>query len=243
LRFLVLSDIHANVHALEAVLEDAARRGHDETVVLGDLVGYGAYPTEVLETVAALGARAVVRGNHDKVCCGLEEPIGFNEDAVASAAWTRSVLTEEERLQLMELPPGPLSIGADFEICHGAPFDEDYYVFDRPDGERVIGAMSRPLCLFGHTHVPTAFALNGGQVVGVRLAPTIAIQRDGRACFNVGSVGQPRDGDWRAAYGIFDCARWSLELLRVEYDIAAAREQILRAGLPRWHADRLAIGR
>jgi predicted phosphodiesterase len=243
LRFLILSDIHGNLQALDAVLGDAAQRGYDQVLVLGDLVGYGASPADVLSRIGALRPQAMVRGNHDKVCCGLAEPDGFNDDAIASAAWTAGALSDSERAQLKALPQGPIAVTEDLEICHGAPFDEDYYVFDKQDGERAIDSMTHRVCFFGHTHVPAAFATHQGRVVVPRFASTLSIHPDSRICINVGSAGQPRDGDWRAAYGIFDADRRSVEFVRVEYDVTAAQDQIRGAGLPYWLAERLEIGR
>jgi predicted phosphodiesterase len=242
LRFLILSDIHGNLQALDAVLADAAPRGYDQVLVLGDLVGYGANPADVLARICALRPQAMVRGNHDKVCCGLAEPEGFNDDAIVSAAWTAGALSDSERAQLKALPQGPIAINDDLEICHGAPFDEDYYIFDKPDGERALDAMTRQVCFFGHTHMPAAFAKHDGRVVVPRFSSTLSIQPHSRICINAGSAGQPRDGDWRAAYGIFDADRLSVEFIRVEYDVAAAQDRIRRAGLPHWLADRLELG-
>jgi len=242
LRLLILSDIHGNLQALDAVLADAAPRGYDQVLVLGDLVGYGANPSEVLARIWDLRPMAIVRGNHDKVCCSLAEPEGFNDDAMASAVWTAGVLSHSERAQLKALPQGPIAITEDLEICHGAPFDEDYYVFDNHDAERAIDSMTRRVCFFGHTHVPAAFARHQGRVVVPRFSSTLSIQPDSRICINVGSVGQPRDGDWRASFGIFDVDRARVDVVRVEYDVGSAQEAIRDAGLPHWLAERLEIG-
>jgi predicted phosphodiesterase len=242
-RFLILSDIHANLQALDAVLAHAASNTYDEVLVLGDLVGYGANPSEVIARTSALRPLAIVRGNHDKVCCGLEDATGFNDDARESAEWTAANLTAAERTLLKGLSRGPILVNDTIEICHGAPFDEDFYVFDQRDAMRAIAAMRRRICFFGHTHVPAAFVQLERHVLGGRPDEIVDVPADGRAFVNVGSVGQPRDGNWQAAYGVFDAERFRIETFRVDYDVSGAQERIRAAGLPAWHAERLAIGR
>jgi len=243
-RYLVISDIHANLHALEAVLADAGAVGYDAVLCLGDLVGYGADPAAVMERTFALNPAAVIRGNHDKVCAGLEPPILFNEMARQSVTWTQAALSPQNTRDLKALPAGPRTVTPGVEICHGAPFDEDHYVFDQEDAERAIRAMSAPLCLFGHTHLPAIFTSADDPV---RRDPGLAddeyaLPRSGPALINVGSVGQPRDGDPRAAYGILDVARQTIRLRRVVYDIRGAQKKIIEAGLPAFLALRLQKG-
>jgi diadenosine tetraphosphatase ApaH/serine/threonine PP2A family protein phosphatase len=244
MRYLVLSDIHANLQALDAVLEDATARGFDEVLVLGDLVGYGADPAGVLDRTLALSPTGLIRGNHDKVCAGLESALFFNDVARASAEWTSATLSPGHMVRLAALPQGPQRVTEAIQICHGAPFDEDYYIFDVDDASRAIDASEARICLFGHTHVPAFFTTNAdpGTAAGegneqIRLPAT------GPALINVGSVGQPRDGDPRAAYGLLDVERWTIEFCRVVYDVAGAQEAIRRAGLPPWLGARLAKGR
>src|SRR5579872_3331489 len=157
MRYLILTDIHANLEALDTVLADAAERGYEETLVLGDLVGYGADPNAVIARVLALTPKAIVRGNHDKVACGLESAEGFNVVARTAAAWTFEALTPENRGWLAALPRGPEAIDDLIEICHGSPFDEDAYIFDEVGALRGLQTSKRPLCLFGHTHFPVSF--------------------------------------------------------------------------------------
>src|ERR1700704_5613500 len=159
MRYLVLTDIHANLEALEAVLADAAVHKYDRTLILGDLVGYGADPNAVVDRVRGLNPIAMVRGNHDKVACGLEEADGFNSVARNAVRWTFDTLTAENRAWLAELPRGPIPVSEMVEICPGSPFDEDAYVFDELDAARALKMSSRPLCLFGHTHCPASFEL------------------------------------------------------------------------------------
>src|SRR5437764_1297922 len=124
MRYLVLTDIHANLEALDACLDDAQRRTYDAVLVLGDLVGYGPDPNVIVERVLALNPVAIVRGNHDKVACGLEQAEGFNSVAKSAARWTLETLTEDHRTWLCELPHGPILVDDVVEICHGSPFDE-----------------------------------------------------------------------------------------------------------------------
>jgi diadenosine tetraphosphatase ApaH/serine/threonine PP2A family protein phosphatase len=243
-RYLILSDLHANIHALEAVLADAGTIGYDAVLVLGDLVGYGADPGAVVARTLALDPVAMVRGNHDKVCAGIEPASLFNDVARRSIEWTAAVLSTEELQTLAALPKGPSQLTSELEICHGAPFDEDYYVFDGSEAARAIEAAQSRLCLFGHTHLPALFATADDPI---REAPdgaddVLALPRAGPALINVGSVGQPRDGDPRAAYGVLDLARHTLRLRRVEYDVAGAQARIRDAGLPAWLAIRLERG-
>jgi predicted phosphodiesterase len=243
-RYLILSDIHANLDALETVLAAAAKQW-DRVLVLGDLVGYGAQPNEVINRVRALEPAAVIRGNHDKAACGLDDGENFNQVARYAAAWTLQQLTPANREYLRALPQGPTIIDDRLEICHGAPFDEDHYIFDATDAQRALEASRRAVCLFGHTHLPVIFAATGMQLaadIPDDDLQTVALQEDTRYLINVGSVGQPRDGDARAAFGFYDPAG-TIDFRRVEYDIASAQRQISGAGLPQSLANRLAIGR
>ena len=247
MRFLILSDIHANVDALDAVLAAAPRAGWDRALILGDLVGYGAEPNAVIERVLALDPLAVIRGNHDKAACRLADASDFNHVARAAAMWTADTLTEEHRLYLGRLPQGPVSIDDTVEICHGTPFDEDHYVFDLPDASRALDAAARPLCLFGHTHLPVVYRRgpdgDGGFVPDTGDDMDVAIETGVRYLINPGSVGQPRDGDPRAAFAIHDAGRQVLTLRRVEYSVEMAQKRIFDAGLPASLAHRLAVGR
>jgi predicted phosphodiesterase len=243
-RYLVLSDLHANLQAVDAVLADAATVGYDQVLVLGDLVGYGADPEAVIDRTLALDPVGLIRGNHDKVCAGLEPTMLFSDVARAAAEWTIATLPRARREQLARLPSGPWPVTDVLEICHGTPFDEDYYLVDEGDAERAFDATAANICLFGHTHIPAVFLT----AAPVRDAPgglgedEVALPRAARALINVGSVGQPRDGDPRAAYGVLDMDRRVLRLRRVAYDIAEAQRRILHAGLPRALAARLALG-
>jgi diadenosine tetraphosphatase ApaH/serine/threonine PP2A family protein phosphatase len=247
MRYLVLTDIHANLEALKACLTDAGTRTFDETLVLGDLVGYGGDPNAVVELVQSLKPVAIVRGNHDKVACGLEQAEGFNAVAKSAAKWTLEVLKPEHRDWLCALPAGPIDVDDVVEICHGSPFDEDAYIFDELDAVRALKVSNRPLCLFGHTHYPVTFELSNDSFdsVGSAGAPQMQVQmKNGcKYLINPGSVGQPRDGDPRAAYAIVDTALHRVELYRTRYAVEDAQNKVVKAGLPDVLAQRLAVGR
>ena len=246
LRYLIIADVHANLEALETVLTAAAGTW-DRALVLGDLVGYGASPNEVVDAVCALKPAAIIRGNHDKAACGLEDGSNFNHVARAAATWTSEILTPDNRAYLRELPSGPVTIDDRVEICHGAPFDEDHYIFDADDALRGLATASRPVCLFAHTHLPVVFHYENemfdGYVPDVAEPYPVELQPDSQYLINVGSVGQPRDGDPRAAYGIYDTDRVTLSMYRVPYPVDGAQRRILAAGLPASLANRLAVGR
>jgi diadenosine tetraphosphatase ApaH/serine/threonine PP2A family protein phosphatase len=197
--------------------------------------------------VRALGHAGLVRGNHDKVCCGLESPDGFNAVARAAALWTQAALTPGNRDWVAALPRGPLAIDDTLEICHGSPSDEDEYIFGSAEARHALFRSSRPVCLFGHTHYPAVFYGAHGQLEGSRIGNPgemiVPLLPGMRYLINPGSVGQPRDGDARAAYGIVDTTVTTVELWRVEYAVELAQQKIRDAGLPAALADRLGVGR
>jgi len=244
MRYLVISDVHANLEALDAVLDAAG--AYDHVLALGDFVGYGADPNAVIERVRAMPAVTWIRGNHDKVGSGLDTTEGFNQLARRAIEWTSRQLTNDHRTWLAALPEGPVAAGTLMEICHGAPFDEDFYIFDDLDAMRALQASRRSVCLFGHTHVPAAYSLNqGDRVLRSLTGPRVDLSASTDTVFlvNCGAVGQPRDGDPRAAFGILDTADRSLTLMRVTYDVAKAQAKIVAAGLPEVLAQRLGVGR
>jgi predicted phosphodiesterase len=247
MRYLVLTDIHGNLEALDTCLAHAHERTFDATLVLGDLVGYGPDPNAIVERVLGLEPVAIVRGNHDKVACGLEQAEGFNAVARNAAKWTLDVLLPAHRDWLCALPEGPIEVDDVVEICHGSPFDEDAYIFDEIDAVRALKVATRPLCLFGHTHYPVTFELSAESFdsVGSAAAPQMQVQmRSGcKYLVNPGSVGQPRDSDPRAAYAIVDTQHRRVELFRLKYPVEETQAKIIKAGLPEVLAQRLAVGR
>jgi predicted phosphodiesterase len=250
-RYLVLSDIHGNLEALRAVLAHAARKRRDGILFLGDAVGYGGAPNQVVERLRKLrGAVTAVRGNHDRVSLDLSQGgYYFNAHARRAASWTGDMLTTANRRYLENIPIGPRRIEEGLAICHGSPADEDEYLFTEAEAHAAFGLTSAHVTFFGHSHIPSLFELSDRDgregVVGVLLRGTrvvIDLDPGRRYLLNPGSVGQPRDHDPRAAYGIFDSKARRFTLYRVPYDIEAARRRILSAGLPPMLADRLLQG-
>ena len=245
MRFLILSDIHANWEALCAVLRDAADRGYTAILCLGDIVGYGPNPNEVTAWVRA-NANVVIRGNHDKACSGVTPFSSFNFAAQCSSRWTTQELLEDHSQWLLSLDRGPVLV-EDFDLVHGAPDDEDRYMFHEHEAEVGLRHAERQLTFFGHTHVQGGFV---GEPCRRRydvfrlsaLPRQLAILPDSRYLLNPGAVGQPRDGDPRAAYCIYDSTMRVAEFLRVDYDIRTVQEKILSIGLPEELAYRLASG-
>jgi len=245
MRYLVLSDVHANLEALTAVL-DASAGEWDQVLVLGDLVGYGGDPNAVIDRIKSLPVTGLVRGNHDKVACGLDSVDSFNQIARQAIEWTARVLTPENLRWLADMPQGPVAIDEFTAICHGAPWDEDAYLFDERDVESSMPLSGPPLCLFGHTHVPSVFRVGTSAeamlpIRGERCR--VSIDAGQRYLVNCGAVGQPRDGDPRAAFGLLEPASRAVTVVRAPYDMARAQARILAAGLPPVLAQRLGLGR
>jgi len=244
-RYLILSDIHSNWEALEAVLAEA-RGGYDAAVCCGDLVGYAADPNRVVEW-SLRNLAAVVRGNHDKACAGLEDLEWFNPVARSAALWTERALSVENLSYLRELPQGPIRVG-DFQILHGSPLDEDEYLLSARAASELAGYLEAGVSFFGHTHIQGAFLLEGRDVEWIKKPDPearqvqIEIEEGPRYLINPGSVGQPRDNDPRAAYAVYTPEDRRVELRRVSYPIEVAQAKILRAGLPAALADRLDWG-
>lgn len=243
---LVLSDIHGNLEALDAVLADAASAGCVDTICLGDLVGYGASPREVLDRIQTLAPRWIIRGNHDRVCAGITTAALFSPVARTAIEWTRSQLHPAQLTYLAALMPGPVPCEDGITLCHGAPHDEDFYILDSADARLGFQADPARVILHGHTHVPTVFRLYDRAIYDEtpsrRVRWTIQLDDASRWLVNPGSVGQPRDGDPRAAYAVMDVDGRTVELRRVAYDIDRAQQRIRNAGLPDILARRLATG-
>jgi len=245
-RYLILSDMHANWDAFAAVLRRARRKRFDAVLVLGDLVGYGAAPNQVVEAVRSLGPRLyTVRGNHDKVVAGIDAGGNFNQTALAAAQWTTGRLTPANLRYVHELPRGPIQVEEGLAICHGSPLDEDTYVFSDVDAWEIFSRFTMPVTFFGHTHIPSIFWLEG-RVLGVKAlrgaSGRITLTPGGRYLINPGSIGQPRDRDPRAAYMTYDSARSIVRWYRIPYPVSEAQRRIRRVGLPGSLADRLAVG-
>ncbi len=251
MRILFLSDIHANLEALEACLEQAPE--HDLVVNLGDVVGYGASPNEVVERSRELG-KIIVRGNHDKACSGVSNMEDFNPIAGMAVIWTRTVLRKENLEWLRALPQGPAPLDGvkGVQLVHGSPHDEDEYLILLPEALRSFDESGFPLTFFGHTHIQGGFFVGTDDVAAIRPVYNshgasekfqFQLRKNVRYLINPGSVGQPRDGDWRAAFALFDTEAYNVTYYRAKYDVAAAQKRILDADLPQRLATRLAQGR
>jgi predicted phosphodiesterase len=245
MRYLIFSDIHGNLEALEALLQFAAKKKIDYYVCLGDLVGYGASPNDVIRKVHALKPLSLIRGNHDKAVGGAESLEAFNPIAAAAIRWTQQALAKSHAEYLGRLPQGPQTVDGQFTICHGAPFDEDYYIFGDFDAEEAFGHLTTPLCFFGHTHFPFLYSRKGDLVKGAYMdggGPEIKLEKGVSYLINPGSVGQPRDRNPLAAFAVYESERRIVRFHRVPYDIAAAQKKIHKAELPPALAERLAVG-
>jgi predicted phosphodiesterase len=247
MRYLILSDIHANVTALEAAIE-AVKGRWDRIACLGDLVGYGPDPNEVVDRVKAMGA-TVIRGNHDRAGCGLADAEDFNPVARSAALWTREQLRPENLEYLRQLPPGPLEVDG-ISLIHGAARDEDEYVIAPGQALACLLEAPSPVSFFGHTHLQGGFSFHDNrlEVIQPRAArgaafTALRIEPDTQYLLNPGSVGQPRDGDARAAFAISDLDHNVVEFWRAPYDLPAVQKRMTQAGLHESLVVRLALGR
>jgi predicted phosphodiesterase len=240
MRFAIFSDIHANLEAFEAVMADARDRKCTDFVCLGDVVGYNANPHECVARVREMDC-PIVKGNHDEQASLIESSRDFNEMAEQAIQWTRDNLTEKDKDWLRDLPFQRQV--RDFTIVH-ATLDTPQqwgYVFNNLDAAASFTYQHTTVCFFGHTHVPMAFIRDDG-VHRVRIEQ-LRIEPSKKYFINVGSVGQPRDANWRAAYCVYDIENNSVEQRRLKYDVEATQKKIIEAGLPHVLAERLAIGR
>jgi predicted phosphodiesterase len=236
---LILSDLHGNLEALEAVLAGAEGL-YDRILCLGDLVGYGADPNAIVDWTRK-NAAVIIRGNHDKAGAGLDDLGTFSPLARASALWTRTVLTPESRSYLERLPRGPLPYEG-IDLVHGSPADEDEYLISTEDVLTVRAYLGAQVTFFGHTHVQGGFLL--AQRSARRILPAGVLQVEQKYFYlvNPGSVGQPRDGDPRAAYALWSPEERTVEFRRAVYDVDRAAAKIHAAGLPDFLAARLYEG-
>ena len=240
MRYAVIADIHANLEALEVVLADSKEQKCTHYCCVGDVVGYNANPKECLDIVRSMGM-PVVKGNHDEYCSSEEDLEGFNPHAAEAVNWTRKQLSPEDRQWLRDLKY--VRLVASFSMVH-ATLDGPQrwgYVFDKLAAAASFTYQNTAICFFGHTHVPVAFVrdsvVRGGTYSKFKTEP-------GKKYFvNVGAVGQPRDGNPKAGYVVYDLNEGTIELRRLDYDIAKAQKKIMEAGLPQRLADRLALGK
>ncbi len=239
--YAVISDIHANIDALDVVLKRLDEIDPDCITCLGDVVGYNAIPNECVERIAERGIQTIL-GNHDAVACGIEEPWGFNPVALSAAIWTREQLNEASLEWLRGLPDalnyGPLV------AVHGAPKNHNTYLFSWEDILPYVYFMDEQncsICFIGHTHTPAVFSTDGGHSLNGN--NKTELERDKVYFINPGSVGQPRDDNPLASFGLLDTDAMTFELVRLEYDVQRAAQRVREARLPRFLADRLIMGK
>ncbi|MEY4569288.1 MAG: hypothetical protein RLZZ398_727 [Verrucomicrobiota bacterium] len=240
MRIALFGDIHANLEALEAVLKDASEQGVTDYVCMGDIVGYNADPSACLEIVRGMNC-PTVKGNHDEATSGSYSLDTMNPVAAAALEWTRQQLTDEQRQWLARLRM--VRQVADFTVVHST-LDQPAnwnYVTNRFDAMANFSYQFTQICFHGHTHVPRVYVKTDR--VEEIFSDTITIENEVKYFINVGSVGQPRDGDWRACYAIFDLDHQMVVFRRVEYDIDETQRKILAAGLPPLLAERILEGR
>ena len=245
MRYLIFTDIHGNLEAFLAVLKFAQKRKIDHYIFLGDLVGYGASPNEIIQKTRALKPISMIRGNHDKAVCGLDTVQTFNPIAAAAIHWTKDNITKRNLDFITKLKKGPLIIHKHIMICHGAPFDEDHYIFGEFDAAEAFLHIKTQVCFFGHTHFPFLYTEKDHFVEGTFItgnSSEIKLEKDVRYLINPGSVGQPRDRNTRASCAIYDGKQKKINFYRIEYNIGEAQKKILEADLPAALAERLGLG-
>jgi len=242
MRYGLISDIHGNIEAFEAVLDDIKKERIDRYLCVGDVVGYGADPKEAIRLVKFIKPEVLIAGNHDWGAAGLFDLEYFNDEARASLLWTKGVLnhSETDYLESFKL----VYETKEFTLVHGsleAP-EKFKYIQDSGDAYLTSRLAKTPLCFVGHSHKPAIFYSIDGKMKALG-TKSVKMGPDKRYVINIGSVGQPRDGDPRASYAIYDTVESTVEIKRVSYYIDGAREKIVRAGLPSFLADRLLEGR
>jgi predicted phosphodiesterase len=241
LSYLILSDIHGNREALEAIL-DHARNRYDQILCMGDLVGYGADPNFVVDWARA-NAAAIVRGNHDRVTVDEASLESYRGEARDGVMWTRQALSAENLDYLLKLPRGPLTYEG-IDLVHGSPLDEDQYLINTGDAALLFHDLKTPVTFFGHTHVQGGFLVS--ETAAAKIDPECVLEiRPGNGFYlvNPGSVGEPRDGNWRAAYALYSTEERIVEFARVPYNVGPTAEKIVLAGLPAMLAARLLMGK
>lgn len=243
MKYAILGDIHANLCALQAVLAAIEGDGVDRILSVGDVVGYGAAPRQAIQILRELDV-TVVKGNHDAACVGEIDPAYFNPYARAAVDWTVTQLEPGDLAWLKALP-----LVAEFEHClvaHGTLSQPERfdYIQSVADAEPSLEELTRPVCFVGHTHVPVSIMrlVDDPTRTCYTMDPVLDLAEVRGAIVNVGSVGQPRDEDPRAAYGLFDTEEGCVTIRRVEYDIEREAERIRAAGLPGMLAERLFLG-
>jgi len=245
MKYFIFTDIHGNLEAFLAVLKFARRRKIDHFLFLGDMVGYGASPNEIIQKIQLLKPISIIRGNHDKAVCEIDNVKTFNPIAASAIHWTQQNLKKSNLNYLKRLKRGPQIVNKDITICHGAPFDEDHYIFGEFDAAEAFLHIKTQICFFGHTHFPFLYTEKDHFVEGTFITGNtseIKIEKDVRYLINPGSVGQPRDRNTRTSCAIYDSKQKKIKFFRIEYNIAEAQKKILEADLPAALAERLGLG-
>lgn len=242
MRYGLISDIHSNLEALQAALEDLSKQGIDKYLCIGDVVGYGADPNACIRLIKSLDPAVLIAGNHEWGAVGLMDLEYFNEMAGAAIEWTKSALGHDEIEYLRSFKLA--HEGDKFTLVHGTLESPEkfYYMMTSDDARKNMELMKSALCFVGHTHSP-GILYSYGDKMGYAAGPKVKLDRNKKYMINIGSIGQPRDSDPRASYAIYDDAEGSVELRRTAYDVASAQGKILKAGLPKRLAARLPEGR
>lgn len=241
MRIAIISDTHSNLEALQKAFEIIDEKKVDEVICLGDLVGYGANPNECVE-LTRKRASCVILGNHDQAAFDLSQTEHFNRHARAAAYWTNQTLTMENLEYLRSLQFQ--HVIDDLTFVHASPKNPDQwdYIFSAHEAKVNFESFQTRICFVGHTHIPGIFSEDVKAQRSKVTRLTTQLVQENRYIINVGSVGQPRDGNWKLSFGIVDTSAWTYELVRSEYDVQAASEKIVAADLPRFLADRLLVG-
>jgi len=245
MRYLVFTDIHGNLESFLALLKFIQRKKIDYYLFLGDLVGYGASPNEIIQKIQTMKPISLIRGNHDKAVCGLDSIDTFNPIAASAIYWTKQNLKKKNMDYLSRLNKGPIIIHDHITLCHGAPFDEDYYIFGEFDATEAFKYIRTPLCFFGHTHFPYVYTEKDNFVEGTFLmgnSNEVKLEKGVNYLINPGSVGQPRDRNPRASCAIYDSDVKRIKFFRLDYDIEEAQKKIREEDLPLALAERLSLG-
>ncbi len=239
MKYAVISDVHSNLEALECVLAEIQKRKVDHVVCLGDVVGYGANPSECLKLVCE-NSEEIIMGNHDRAIEDIKLRGYFNDWAREAIEWTAGVLSVQEKKQIQKFPPVVIDRKRNITWTHGSPYEpeEFHYLFREADAKPSFKILETNFCFFGHTHIPSLFA-NKTHEACYLTAGSYQLAKGERYLINPGSVGQPRDRDPRLGFAVFDSDHLTLEIVRLDYDNKKAAEKIRKAGLPAYLADRL----
>ena len=243
MRYFVFADVHANLEALKATLSVLKQEKVDQSLFLGDLVGYGAQPNETIELLKTINLHTAVCGNHDRVISSNTPVVDFQTLARYSILWTKQQITADNKRYLATFSDGLVKIEGSIGIVHCSPHRRDYYILNRRDAKKAFRKSQNWITLFAHTHIAVMHSIDDKVST---LYPEndfyYPLSKKKRYLINPGAVGQPRDLDSRASIAILDTDEKMIYWKRIEYDIRSAQDKIRKEGLPSWHADRLGIG-